>query len=256
MDIETNPSPNVQNNETSTKESNLPKPFSHTMFLDESVSSFFRRPAWSTDGNYILIPTGTYRKDKESESIYVTYVFNRNSFQSPIAYIPSKKPSLIVRFSPKLYKLNVNEDSNQNVFLNLQYRMIFAIATSNSIIVYDTQRLIPIAYLENIHYASITDLSWSKDGNILIMSSSDGYVSSLRFENDELGVEIEQEEYENIMKNVIDAKNRKPKVNNKQTKSENQDKINKNDKTNTPKEKSSNIKRITPFLVEKKEDQI
>lgn len=242
------------------KDSNLPKPFSHTMFLDETVSSFFRRPAWSTDGNYIFIPTGTFRKDKDSKPIYVTYVFNRNSFQTPIAYIPSKKPSLIVRFSPKLYKLKTYDDNsnNQYKFLNLSYRMIFAIATSNSIIVYDTQRLIPLTYLENIHYASITDLVWSKDGKILIMSSSDGYVSTLRFENDELGDEIEQSEYDNIMKNVFEAKNRQPKVsNNKQVtnkSTENNEKVTlqKEDKTPT----KPNIRRITPFLVEKKEDQV
>ena len=64
--------------------------------------------------------------------------------------------------------------------------MIFAIATSSSIIIFDTQSMNPLYAMGNYHYATITDLSWRSD-KILAISSSDGYCSFMIFEGGELG---------------------------------------------------------------------
>ncbi|KDN52319.1 hypothetical protein K437DRAFT_15925 [Tilletiaria anomala UBC 951] len=70
---------------------------------------------------------------------------------------------------------------------NLPYRMIFAVATQDSVWIYDTQQGGPICCFSNMHYASFTDLSWSPDGQTLIMSSTDGYCSVVVFDYGELG---------------------------------------------------------------------
>lgn len=38
--------------------------------------------------------------------------------------------------------------------------MVYAVATQDSVVLYDTQHVVPIAYLSQLHYASITDLTW------------------------------------------------------------------------------------------------
>lgn len=38
--------------------------------------------------------------------------------------------------------------------------MVFAVATEDSILLYDTQQSIPFAYVTNIHYTTISDISW------------------------------------------------------------------------------------------------
>lgn len=220
------------------------KSFSHNMFMDESVSAFFRRPAWSTDGKFLFLPTGVYKKDKTSEPFYVTYVFNRSYLQSPIAFIPTKKPSLIVKFSPQFYKLRENVSSKP--FLPVGYRMIFAVASSRSVTVYETQRLHPIAHFENLHYATHTDLSWSSDGSVLAISSMDGYVSLIKF--DDHGELLPQSEVAEIIKPITEGL------------SLNKEDLNTN--SNTVEEKtvqtkdeleptifSPQIKRITPTLI-------
>lgn len=63
-----------------------------------------------------------------------------------------------------------------NVF-NLPYRMLFAIATQDSILIYDTQRLKCVAVVTSIHYAVITDVAWSSDGRTVFASSNDGFIS-------------------------------------------------------------------------------
>lgn len=65
--------------------------------------------------------------------------------------------------------------------------MIYAIASKSSVYLYDTQQKIPFGCISNIHYARLTDLTWSGDGNILIVSSVDGFCTVITFEDGELG---------------------------------------------------------------------
>ena len=72
----------------------------------------------------------------------------------------------------------------------LPYRLIYAVATQNAIMFYDTQQVskslnkkqklgvacqyldqaTPFGRVSNIHYTGLTDLAWSPCGNILVVS--------------------------------------------------------------------------------------
>lgn len=58
--------------------------------------------------------------------------------------------------------------------------MVFAVATSGSVLIYDTLTMNPIYGMGNYHYATITSLSW-RGSNILGISSSDGFCSFMIF---------------------------------------------------------------------------
>lgn len=45
-------------------------------------------------------------------------------------------------------------------FFNLPHRIVFAVATLNSLYIYDTESVPPIAILAGLHYAAITDIAW------------------------------------------------------------------------------------------------
>ncbi|GAA6024118.1 hypothetical protein JCM11491_001096 [Sporobolomyces phaffii] len=70
---------------------------------------------------------------------------------------------------------------------DLPYRMLYAVATLDSVYLYDTQQEGPICMFGNLHYAPFTDLTWSPDGQTLILSSQDGYCSIVAFAPGELG---------------------------------------------------------------------
>ncbi|KAN0065411.1 Chromatin assembly factor 1 subunit [Thecaphora frezii] len=72
--------------------------------------------------------------------------------------------------------------------IGLPYRMVYAVATQDSVWIYDTQQTGPICCFSNMHYASFTDLTWSPDGQTLMMSSTDGYCSVVVFDYAELGI--------------------------------------------------------------------
>ncbi|KAI9797688.1 MAG: hypothetical protein M1833_005349 [Piccolia ochrophora] len=70
---------------------------------------------------------------------------------------------------------------------SLPYRMVYAVATQDAVLIYDTQQQTPICVVSNLHFATFTDLTWSLDGLTLLMSSSDGFCSTLTFSAGELG---------------------------------------------------------------------
>ncbi|KND91228.1 putative WD repeat-containing protein [Tolypocladium ophioglossoides CBS 100239] len=86
--------------------------------------------------------------------------------------------------------LNVETDastSDPKPAFSLAYRMVYAVATQDAVLLYDTQQKTPICIVSNLHCATFTDLAWSSDGLTLIISSSDGFCSSLAFAAGELG---------------------------------------------------------------------
>jgi chromatin assembly factor 1 subunit B len=42
----------------------------------------------------------------------------------------------------------------------LPYRMVYAVATQDSVLLYDTQQQTPICVVSNLHCATFTDLTW------------------------------------------------------------------------------------------------
>ncbi|KAF5098223.1 hypothetical protein D0Z00_002103 [Geotrichum galactomycetum] len=136
----------------------------------------------------------------------------------PVAFLPGlRKPSLAISCSPIYYTLRGNSKkiSTSHISIDtsvddvstpgpalfeeateetvtapvfaLKYRMVYAVATQDSIIVYDTEQKQPLCIVSNLHYSTFTDLTWSPDGNNLLMTSTDGFCSVIIFDKGELG---------------------------------------------------------------------
>ncbi|GAC72490.1 chromatin assembly complex 1 subunit B/CAC2 [Moesziomyces antarcticus T-34] len=90
--------------------------------------------------------------------------------------------------SPPVSRQDARSPPRGSSVIGLPYRMVYAVATQDSVWIYDTQQTGPICCFSNMHYASFTDLSWSPDGQTLMMSSTDGYCSVVVFDYAELGV--------------------------------------------------------------------
>ena len=76
---------------------------------------------------------------------------------------------------------------------DLPYKMVFAVATTDSILIYSTQSFVPIILVSNIigniHFATLTDISWN-GSKVMGVSSSDGYCSFMIFDKNDLGTEL------------------------------------------------------------------
>ncbi|CAI5744684.1 unnamed protein product [Peronospora destructor] len=167
----------------------------HRMFLDDTCPAFARRPAWTPDGSYFLAPTGTFRASESASPVNTVYAFSRGNLSQPTLHLPGQeKASLGVRCSPLLYQLRRRDDqsvssSPPNLF-KTEYRSVFAVITLDAVVIYDTQQAHPICTIKGLHYADLTDATWTADGQTLSISSTDGYISFIQFEDGFFGASV------------------------------------------------------------------
>lgn len=173
----------------------VPVPVAYSMFHDETLVSFFRRPTFSPDGSILVLPAGlktpltssTSSNFTHSHGIYLN--MRNNLHRTPTAFIGGfEKAAIAIRFNPKYYPLisggseGGNADNTLMPWLSLPYRMIFSVITQNAIYIFDTQRTTAIFMFSNLHYASLTDATWSCDGRSLVVSSVDGFCTVADFD--------------------------------------------------------------------------
>lgn len=186
------------------KKLTLPSGKSVRMFSDDTMKSFFRRLTFSPDGRLLVVPAGCL-ENAHGEAINTVYIFVRDRFTRPVLYYPvGTKTAIAVRFCPMLFSLRKlprqnqelselptseeNEEwKNYETVFALPYRMVFAVATENSVILYDTQQTRPFGFISNVHYHTLSDISWSYNGRLLVIASTDGYCTIVTFEEGELG---------------------------------------------------------------------
>ena len=144
-------------------------------------------------------PSGVVETEDSSKVAHCTWVYSRVDMARPVLCLPTKdKYTTAVRFSPQLYTLRMPKKTAikpgderpwvaaKSLFA-LPYRQVYAVATQNAIMFYDTQQVAPFGRVSNVHYTGLTDLAWSPCGNILLASSSDGYCSIVSFAPGEIG---------------------------------------------------------------------
>lgn len=156
---------------------------------------FFRRPDWSPCGTFFIVPSAQYvsrdgPKNKEGKQVPIpcAAVFTRGNMNQPCLYLPvHKKACVLVRFCPILFKR-----STEKTIFNLNYEVVWAMATRNMVFVYSSRSTRPLYVLTNLHYATISDLAWDAERSLAV-SSMDGYISFALFEEGELGERLPKE---------------------------------------------------------------
>ncbi|CAH8678463.1 unnamed protein product [Schistosoma rodhaini] len=192
------------------------------LFQDDSWKSFFRRLTFSPDGLLLVCPSGnledaTFAGSTNSTMIsstngfeqsdkivdtaiplvapqHAAHIFVRSNFTRPVVSLPTgSKPVVAVRFCPQPFQLrqvnlNCQNATNQCTSLfNLAYRWLFCLILEDSVLFYDTQQTVPFAQVSQLHYQALNDASWSKDGHLVVICSTDGYCSLIHFAHGELG---------------------------------------------------------------------
>lgn len=174
-------------------------PRSHALFADEGTSSFFRRGAWAPDGSVVILPAGLYKEGPSSPSEPACFGFRRDRLDTPLFRLCGfDKPVLVMRFSPVTYRSSASPSG---------YALVYAVASAEVIGVYSTDSATPLAVVADTHRASITDISFSPTGNLILFSSSDGYCSVAEFSDGELGTPVPASEVlpAQLLKDLADA---------------------------------------------------
>ena len=172
-------------------------------------------------------PAAALRRDSGSTAVNTTFLLKRGCWAKPACHLPGPaQPAVAVRFCPVLFQnrapLSVappapptpglptepapaggaasaaraaagsaaegSASASLASAFALPYRVVFAVATLDSVFVYDTGEAAPLAVVTGaLHCAAITDLAWSPDGQSIAVSSYDGYCSIIAFDTGDLG---------------------------------------------------------------------
>ncbi|BBH05485.1 Transducin/WD40 repeat-like superfamily protein, partial [Prunus dulcis] len=188
------------------------------LFHDETLPSFFRRLAWSPDGSFLLVPADSTFGASLGSSQMVweelvqclqetrAMIMMMSPWQPALQLPGACKPVVAVRFCPLLFSLRGSNQCthaallvNYSIltvfgeyaagFFKLPHRIVFAVATLNSLYIYDTE---------------------SHQRQYLGLSSQDGYCTLVEFENDELGSPLCSSEEKKVMRDENKSPVQKP----------------------------------------------
>jgi chromatin assembly factor 1 subunit B len=152
---------------------------SESHYPNDPTAHFFRRPEFSPDGSMVVLSGGLSEPDENGSAKFVTHLYSRKSLctgSSPSGIFTTPcSPGMAVRFHPRRWT-NANESF-----------YVFVITTVNSFYVVRSDRSKPVAFGTDLHCTAIVDASWSSDGQLLALCSTDGYMTLVRFEHNELG---------------------------------------------------------------------
>ncbi|KAH3674935.1 hypothetical protein WICMUC_002955 [Wickerhamomyces mucosus] len=155
-------------------------------FKKSPLTTYFRRLSWSPDGQHIAVPNAT------NGPVTSVAIINRGSWESDISLIGHDTPCEVACFSPVLYEVKVGGST--------QITSIVATGGQDkSLVVWNNSFPKPIAVFEEIQYKTITDLSWNPSGNVLFISSLDGTITVIEFEDGELGKPISSAKNEELL---------------------------------------------------------
>ncbi|KAH3685512.1 hypothetical protein WICPIJ_003516 [Wickerhamomyces pijperi] len=146
-------------------------------FKRSPLTTYFRRLSWSPDGQFIAAPNAT------NGPVTSVAIINRGSWVSDISLIGHDSPCEVAAFSPVLYEIQKDGETTLSTVLATA-------GHDRSLVIWNNMLAKPVAVFEEIHYKAITDLCWGPLGKVLFISSLDGTISVIEFEDKELGVPV------------------------------------------------------------------
>ncbi|ODV83523.1 hypothetical protein CANARDRAFT_185420, partial [[Candida] arabinofermentans NRRL YB-2248] len=156
-------------------------------FKKTPLTTYFRRCSWSPDGQHIAAPNAT------NGGLSSVAIINRGSWESEISLIGHDLPCEVCSFSPRLYEAAEIEGQTVKNNKSNEPRISTVLATAGqdrTLALWNTSMATPLAVATDICLKTITDISWDPMGEFVFISSLDGTITTIFFENSELGKPI------------------------------------------------------------------
>lgn len=145
-------------------------------FKKSPLTSYFRRMSWSPDGQHIAVPNAT------NGPVTAVVIINRGNWATDVSLIGHEAPCEVCSFSPRLFHQGDSKNKTD------QYMTILATGGQDrTLAIWSTGRTKPLVVAEEVVENAITDICWAPDGQSLFLTSLDGSVTCVIFEEKELG---------------------------------------------------------------------
>ncbi|KAI9888717.1 MAG: HIR complex subunit [Vezdaea aestivalis] len=187
----TPPGPNATSHDQASNfvlEATITKPFEHS-----PLTTYFRRCSWSPDGNHIAAANAV------NGPVSSVAIIDRGQWNSEINLIGHEGPVEVCAFSPRLFSSTAIDEANrdENGYSNQSLVSVIACAGQDKALsIWNTQHPRPLLITEEFTRKVISDLAWSPEGNQLFLTSLDGSIIALVFQEGDLGFVADAKENE------------------------------------------------------------
>lgn len=139
-------------------------------FQNSPISTYFRRPSWSPDGNNIAAANAM------NGQVPAISVINRGTWESDINLIGHEGAVEVVKFNPVIF---IRDE--------VQITIIACAGLDRLLSIWNTVQTRPITTTADIAEQGVADLAWTPNGLGLFVCSFDGTLTVLRFAESEFG---------------------------------------------------------------------
>ena len=171
-----------------THEKTIPGPFTAS-----PLTTYFRRCSWSPDGNHIAAANAV------NGPVSAVAIINRGTWDGDINLIGHEAPVEVCAFSPRLFTkqapIRAPPDGKGQQLQHL-VTVIACAGQDKALSIWITSNPRPLTIIQDLAIKSISDLAWAPDGKKLFVTSLDGSIIAIMFDDTELGFEVGLEENE------------------------------------------------------------
>ncbi|KAL2266177.1 hypothetical protein VTJ83DRAFT_5529 [Remersonia thermophila] len=152
-------------------------------FKSSPLTTYFRRCSWSPDGNHIAAANAV------NGPVSSVAIIERSRWDSEINLIGHEAPTEVCSFSPRLFytKKPSENGAPADKGASNHVTVIASAGQDKTLTIWNTNTSRPVVIVQDIASKSVSDLAWTPDGQTLFVSSLDGSILCVRFEEGELG---------------------------------------------------------------------
>lgn len=166
-------------------------------FEDCGGTTHVLRLNWSPDGQYLVSAHAMNGGGPTAQ------ILDREGWKFEKDFVGHRKAITCVRFNDNIfekYRNDVDEGSGKKVLCN--YVCLAIGSRDRSLSVWLTALKRPLFVVHDVFDSSILDLSWSKDGFVLIACSMDGSIAAVVMDKTELGVPMTPDKKDTLLKRL------------------------------------------------------
>ncbi|KAI9860367.1 MAG: HIR complex subunit [Vezdaea acicularis] len=153
-------------------------------FTSSPLTTYFRRCSWAPDGLHIAAANAV------NGPVSSVAIITRGTWDGDINLIGHEAPVEVCAFSPRLYGKDPPDTANQDNSGHSTQNLITVIACAGqdrALSIWQTSNPRPLLITQELAGKAISDLAWGPSGRHLFMTSLDGSVIALVFEEGDLG---------------------------------------------------------------------
>lgn len=153
-------------------------------FVCKNNNNNFKKIAWSPDGEYVSVSLPV---DEEGFPIYI--ISRSDGWKTKLTLSGHNFSCNNLKYNVKTFK-NILDDDDEKI---IYYNILASSGFDKSLSIWNTTKEKPLCVLNDISTNLITGFCWNNDGYSLFIISTDGYLTILDFDENDLGYHVTNE---------------------------------------------------------------